>query len=39
MNNNIESPRDGLIGEIRCKQGDSVNKGEVLFVVTGQGHP
>jgi biotin carboxyl carrier protein len=33
MNNNIETPCDGRIKELRCKQGDSVAKGEVLCVV------
>jgi biotin carboxyl carrier protein len=33
MNNNIETPCDGVIKEVRCKQGDSVAKGDVLCVV------
>jgi pyruvate carboxylase subunit B len=34
MNNNIESHCDGTLKELRCGQGDSVAKGQVLFVVT-----
>jgi biotin carboxyl carrier protein len=34
MNNNIESHCDGTVKELRCGQGDSVAKGQVLFVVT-----
>jgi biotin carboxyl carrier protein len=33
MNNNIETPCDGVIKEFRCKQGDSVAKGEILCTV------
>jgi biotin carboxyl carrier protein len=33
MNNNLETPCDGVIRELRCKQGDSVAKGDILCVV------
>jgi biotin carboxyl carrier protein len=33
MNNNIETPWDGQIKELRCKQGDSVARGDILCVV------
>jgi pyruvate carboxylase subunit B len=34
MNNDIESPCDGVVKEVRCAEGDSVAKGAVLFVVS-----
>jgi pyruvate carboxylase subunit B len=34
MNNDIESPCDGVVKELRCAEGDSVAKGAVLFVVS-----
>ena len=33
MNNNIETPCDGVIKEFNHKQGDSVAKGDLLAIV------
>ncbi len=33
MQNEMKSPKDGIVKEIRCSEGDAVNAGEVLAVI------
>ena len=33
MENEIFAPASGAVSEVRCKEGDSVNTGDVLLVV------
>ena len=33
MENEIFSPADGVVKEIRCREGDAVNTGDVMMVI------